>query len=1172
MKAKRLLSAVLAATLGFGTAFAAAEPKHAASPGVIATAEETQYVDVTDLYVTNAGFDIASDFQTSNISSNGDTKSVTGWTISTTGWTSSAAFEIGTTAGKIGGKAIPSTNANNAKAGGCLGISVRWNCTAKYEQAVILPAGDFKIEYAVYNATGKSIDQNLIGYYSDNGSHYGTTTSFGTKWTKDTVSFSLSAQESGKLSVGYKSTNNGGDGNGILCIDYVKIYQDKSSADTYFQGLVTTAQAKAKTALESAATSDEATALKKLAEQEMPSTYKEMVTLANNINTGIAGLPYAPNVDKIKSLLKTYTTNVTDKLSTSCTGNMGSNNGEHWSGNTSTSYYDSWSGSATDVKMTFEEVTLPVGKYALFATGRANTAEPGYLSVKVGDNDAVTTSLANNNNVGLGVDTDGNPNASYDGTYAHNGNGYGWQWSAVEFEVTDATQKVVVSFGASLNNTWVGVSDLKLYAASVDTKEVLAELEAAKTEAQAILDDVKTYYTGEEYTTLENLLKQDAPTSYDDIVARTAEIKAAEKALNTAAIPAYITSLKKSCPFDVSAKIGTSTTGDMVTNTGGQHWSGDSSRGYWEQNGSKWSTTSWETSLTFPEVTLPAGTYALLATGRGSASTVSYMSVDVADANGTNYQVNFPTKGDSGYGVDINGYATISSDSTYCNNGAGRGWEYRAICFTLTEEQKVTFSIGGSADAQYQWISISDLQLLSDQDLYKGDNWAAFKADIDSTMAYLDKIYDQDNKNKGLTYPENCISEEGTNGISQAYSLVLEYGTQLSTKNSNDIIADHAKYLSLFKAGVKEAFENATLQAPAATEKFNVIINGNDGYNYDGKALTAKYNATTKGNYALGYTEGAGSYYSQAVTFEAVEGKANTFVMSFTGEDGTKLYVGTGTNYDGNDAQLRVVTDQSKALGIKIEVDLDNIFSTAPFRLVNTATNTYISANNDNDSGFYTANKQWKNFQIEAAKKYTCSLYIGDAEWATFIAPFDAEVPNNVTAYSCSSADTDNNLVLVKAETLKANTPYILHWDNATSDSYVIQNLSGYACATADTYTAGALTGTFKKIESVAKNANNYVLQQQTIDGEDVVAFFLVQDDGVWCSENRAYLTMASANGATAFHFADGTVDGIHNAALDGNATEVARYNAAGLRIAAPVKGVNIVKFSDGRVVKQIVK
>ena len=1171
MKAKRFLSAVLAATLGFGSAFAAAGPKHAASPGVKATAEdtETEYVDVTDLYATNCGFDIASDFQTSNISS-GTAKAPTGWPSGVAGsWCSSAVFEIGSSY-TCNGATVPTTNASNEKSGGVLGLTAAWKGSIQCTQAVVLPVGSYEIEVAVYATQGKSFSNNLFGYVEQSGTeHYGTTKTFtkGT-WTKEKVSFTLKASNNGKISVGFTGVDKGSGDNEKLFVDYVKIYQDKTSADTYFQGLVTTAQANAKTALESAATSDEATALKALAEQEMPSTYKEMIALAKNINTGIAGLSVAPNVAKIKSLLQTYTTNVTDKLSTTGTGNMGTTTGQHWSGNTSTTYYDSWSSSATDVQMTFNEVTLPVGKYALFATGRSNTTDPGYLSVKVGDNDAVTANFANNNSVGLGVDTDGNPNASYNGTYANNGNGYGWQWSAVEFEVTDATQKVVVSFGASLNSTWVSVCDFKLYAQEVDTKEVLAELTAAKTAAQATLDAVKAYYTDSEYTALDNLLKQDAPTSYDDIVARTAEIKTAEAALKSASIPSYIASLKKDCIFDVSAKLGTST-GNMVTNTGGQHWSGKSGVGYWEQTSAQWGSTAWETSMTFPEVTLPAGTYALLATGRGSASTVSYIRVKVADADETTYEVNFPTKGDTGYGVDTDGHATISADSTYCNNGAGRGWEYRAIPFTLTEEQKVTISMGGSSDAQYQWISISDLQLLSDQDIYQADNLEAFKKDIELTNAYLETIYDINEEDKSLTYSYDCIDEN--NDVAKAMEILFEY-SENNSKNSNEIIADHTKYLSLLKAGVKAAFENAELQAPQASEKFNVIINGNNGYNYNGKTLTAKYNASTSGNYSLGYTEDQGSYYSQAVTLEAVEGKTNTFAMSFTGADGTKLYVGTGTNYGGNNNQLRVVTDQSKALGIKVEVDLDNIFSTAPFRLVNTATNTYISANSETDQGFYTSNKDWKNFQIVEAAKNVCSLYITDAQWATFIAPFDAEVPNDVTAYSCSSADTDNNLVLVKAETLKANTPYILHCEKATAETTVYSNLSGYACATADTYTIGALTGTFKKIESVAKNANNYVLQQQTIDGEAVVAFFLVQDDNVWCNANRAYLTMEGANGAAAFHFVDNKVDGIHNAALNGNATEVARYNAAGLRIAAPVKGVNIVKYSDGRVVKQIVK
>lgn len=52
-----------------------------------------------------------------------------------------------------------------------------------------------------------------------------------------------------------------------------------------------------------------------------------------------------------------------------------------------------------------------------------------------------------------------------------------------------------------------------------------------------------------------------------------------------------------------------------------------------------------------------------------------------------------------------------------------------------------------------------------------------------------------------------------------------------------------------------------------------------------------------------------------------------------------------------------------------------------------------------------------------------------------------------------------------------------------------------------------------------------------------------------------------------------GGASGIGNAIIDnGNGTEVERYTIGGTRINQPVKGINIVKMSDGRVVKVIVK
>ena len=45
---------------------------------------------------------------------------------------------------------------------------------------------------------------------------------------------------------------------------------------------------------------------------------------------------------------------------------------------------------------------------------------------------------------------------------------------------------------------------------------------------------------------------------------------------------------------------------------------------------------------------------------------------------------------------------------------------------------------------------------------------------------------------------------------------------------------------------------------------------------------------------------------------------------------------------------------------------------------------------------------------------------------------------------------------------------------------------------------------------------------------------------------------------------------GINSLSSTANAVEVARYNAAGQRITRPMKGLNIIKLSNGKVVKRI--
>lgn len=105
----------------------------------------------------------------------------------------------------------------------------------------------------------------------------------------------------------------------------------------------------------------------------------------------------------------------------------------------------------------------------------------------------------------------------------------------------------------------------------------------------------------------------------------------------------------------------------------------------------------------------------------------------------------------------------------------------------------------------------------------------------------------------------------------------------------------------------------------------------------------------------------------------------------------------------------------------------------------------------------------------------------------------------------------------------------------------------------------------------------SYVLQQQKGDKE--VMFHKVVDTKPMMTQFRAYFTLPADSKAKAFNaiglrFLQGDQPtGIESAQQSvTTAKVVARYNAIGERIATPVKGLNIVKLSDGTTKKLIVK
>lgn len=147
-------------------------------------------------------------------------------------------------------------------------------------------------------------------------------------------------------------------------------------------------------------------------------------------------------------------------------------------------------------------------------------------------------------------------------------------------------------------------------------------------------------------------------------------------------------------------------------NTGsssGEHWSGDG-RSYIDQN----SGSGYTMSVT-NTVTLPAGHYVFKAAARAAADGVNgafNMSVKKGSADAVYKHYN--AQGNTGKGIDTSGAANYG-EGTFCNNGAGRGWEWRLFAFDLEESTEVKMQVyaqilGG------KWVSFSDITLLTTDD------------------------------------------------------------------------------------------------------------------------------------------------------------------------------------------------------------------------------------------------------------------------------------------------------------------------------------------------------------------------------------------------------------------------------------------------------------------------
>lgn len=163
---------------------------------------------------------------------------------------------------------------------------------------------------------------------------------------------------------------------------------------------------------------------------------------------------------------------------------------------------------------------------------------------------------------------------------------------------------------------------------------------------------------------------------------------------------------------------------------------------------------------------------------------------------------------------------------------------------------------------------------------------------------------------------------------------------------------------------------------------------------------------------------------------------------------------------------------------------------------------------------------------------------LGNSGYGTLILPFDADLPEGVSAYTCTGID-GNTVLMEQQGLIPANTPVIM---SGTPGTYTF---TGESCASEDSYTEGLLTGVFK----ATVIDDGYVLQQQN----GIVGFYYVDaEEPKTVPANRCYLSVPA--GAKMLSLLEDT-DGIN--AID-SSEEAGAYALDGKKVGKKAKGVVI--------------
>lgn len=375
----------------------------------------------------------------------------------------------------------------------------------------------------------------------------------------------------------------------------------------------------------------------------------------------------------------------------------------------------------------------------------------------------------------------------------------------------------------------------------------------------------------------------------------------------------------------------------------------------------------------------------------------------------------------------------------------------------------------------------------------------------------------------------------------QTFATVLAAGQTMYNTGTASLAKVTAQITAISNAYV--------LNAPDASKRYKLTLTGK------GALTFKKGGAADEGGYENPFTE-ANDNLAQHFTLTKVTNplNPNVYTLSFVDVEGNTRYICVGEKAKeglGNE-KIRSTTVAADALQIIILGTTES----GVFNMVNSVTESKLGSNG---GGLYTTNDA-TNFTIAEAAKAKVNVKIdADVKYGTRIFPFTPTLPTGVVAYTCTVEGNALNLAAV--ETPAADTPYVLFAESGVTGT----DLEDWGLAAALTKEGGSLVGVYAAQKAPA---GSYVLQ----NNDNKVGFYKVADgegQQPTVGANRCYLTdPVSARPAYFFDGETTAIDAIE--ALTSGDAEF--FNAAGARIPALQKGVNIVRRADGTSYKVIVK